>query len=146
MFLCWSMWTSEAAAGGEASVAALSWGEGRVYSQADFFVDARNSISFPRSSAWPSHSHPHWQRMESHNRAFLRSALHTAHDLIHMIFPHSEPDRGSTTTSRALVLRSLSRFAPPHPPLSCQLAQDRYTIRTSSDARLRPVREKDTLF
>jgi hypothetical protein len=123
-----------------------SWGEGRVYSQADFFVDARNSISFPRSSAWPSHSHPHWQRMESHNRAFLRSALHTAHDLIHMIFPHSEPDRGSTTTSRALVLRSLSRFAPPHPPLSCQLAQDRYTIRTSSDARLRPVREKDTLF
>jgi hypothetical protein len=33
---------------------------------------------------WPSHSQPHWQRIESLNLSFFRSALHTAHDLIHM--------------------------------------------------------------
>jgi len=62
-----------------------NWRLHGAYSQADFFVEGRNSIRFPRSSGWPSHSHPHWQRMESHNRAFLRSALHNAHDLIHMM-------------------------------------------------------------
>lgn len=30
------------------------------------------------------HSHPHWQRTESHNRSFFKSALQTAHDLIHI--------------------------------------------------------------
>jgi hypothetical protein len=30
-----------------------------------------NVISFPRSSPAACHSHPHWQRMESHNRGFL---------------------------------------------------------------------------
>ena len=32
----------------------------------------------------PCHSHPHSQRTESINLSFFRSALHTAHDLIHM--------------------------------------------------------------
>ena len=39
------------------------------------------------------HSHPHWQRTESHNRGFFRSALHTAHDLIHMVLLHLESDK-----------------------------------------------------
>ena len=65
----------------------------RVYSQADFFVGAGNAISFPRSTPALCHSHPHWQRTESHNRGFLRSALHTAHDLIHMVLLHRESDR-----------------------------------------------------
>lgn len=70
---------------------------GYVYSQADFFVGAGNAISFPRSCPRSSpalcHSHPHWQRTESHNRGFFRSALHTAHDLIHMVLLHRESDR-----------------------------------------------------
>jgi hypothetical protein len=33
---------------------------------------------------WPYHSHPHGQRTESHNRSFFKSALHMAHDLIHI--------------------------------------------------------------
>lgn len=32
----------------------------------------------------PCHSHPHSQRTESISLSFFRSALHTAHDLIHM--------------------------------------------------------------
>ena len=43
-------------------------------------------MSFPRSTTALCHSHPHWQHTESDNRGFLRSALHTAHDLIHMVF------------------------------------------------------------
>ena len=66
---------------------------GYVYSQADFFVGTGNAISFPRSSPAPFHSHPHWQRTESHNRGFFRIALHTAHDLIHMVLLHRESDR-----------------------------------------------------
>ena len=66
---------------------------GYVYSQADFFVGTGNAISFPRFSPAPSHSHPHWQQTESHNRGFSRSALHTAHDLIHMVLLHRESDR-----------------------------------------------------
>ena len=72
-----------------------------MYCQADFAVVAGNWISFPRSAtALLCHSHPHWQRTESHNRAFLRSPLHTAHDRIHIAF---------------------------HPPLLCRLEQDRFT-------------------
>ena len=37
---------------------------------------------------WPSHSHPHWQRVESLSLSFLRSALHKAHDLIHILRLH----------------------------------------------------------
>jgi hypothetical protein len=66
---------------------------GYVYSQADFFVGTGNAISFPRSSPALFHSHPHWQRTESHNRGFFRNALHTAHDLIHMVPLHRESDR-----------------------------------------------------
>ena len=54
--------------------------------QADFFVGAGNTISLPRFSPALCHSHPHWQRTESHKRGFFRSALHMAHDLIHMAF------------------------------------------------------------
>src|SRR5260370_16647540 len=31
--------------------------------------------------------HPHRQRTESHNRSLCKSALQTAHDLIHMVLP-----------------------------------------------------------
>ncbi|MGB8063919.1 MAG: hypothetical protein WCF26_18640, partial [Candidatus Sulfotelmatobacter sp.] len=55
-------------------------------SEADFFVGAGNTISLPRFSPALCHSHPHWQRTESHKHGFFRSALHMAHDLIHMAF------------------------------------------------------------
>src|SRR5580765_6245758 len=54
--------------------------------RAGFCVGAGNAISPPHSTTALCHSHPHWQRTESDNRGFLRSALHTAHDLIHMVF------------------------------------------------------------
>src|SRR5579863_1792236 len=54
--------------------------------QADFLVGAGTTISLPRFSSALCHSHPHWQRTESHKRGFFRSALHMAHDLIHMAF------------------------------------------------------------
>jgi hypothetical protein len=38
---------------------------------------------------WPSHSQPHLQRVESLSLSFLRSALHNAHDLIHIVLLHS---------------------------------------------------------
>ena len=41
------------------------------------------------SHGWPSHSHPHSQRVESLSLTFLRSALHNAHDLIHILLLHS---------------------------------------------------------
>ena len=61
-------------------------------SQADFLIEGGNWISssrfLPQSPTALFHSHPHWQRTESHNRGFLRSALHRAHDLIHMVLTH----------------------------------------------------------
>ena len=41
------------------------------------------------SHGWPSHSHPHSQRVESLSLSFLRSALHNAHDRIHILLLHS---------------------------------------------------------
>ena len=82
-------------------------GFGAVYAQADFFVEGRNSMRFPRSSACPSHSHPHWQRIESHSRGFLRSALQMAHDLIHMVLLHCE-----SVTETALSDLLLCRLEP----------------------------------
>jgi hypothetical protein len=38
---------------------------------------------------WPSHSQPHLQRVESLSLSFLRSALHSAHDLIHIVLLRS---------------------------------------------------------
>jgi hypothetical protein len=61
------------------------------------FAGAGNAISFPRSVPALCHSHPHWQRTESHKRGFLRSALQTAHDLIHIVVLHRESNRGSVT-------------------------------------------------
>src|SRR5664279_1358584 len=60
---------------------------------ADFFAGAGKAIGFLRSTPALCHSHPHSQRTESHNRAFLRSALQIAHDLIHIVFhpPHIVP-------------------------------------------------------
>ena len=77
---------------GFAGISAFAW-MGQAWidlpdSQADFAVGAGNTISFPRSTTALCHSHPHWQRTESHNLGFLRSALHIAHDLIHMILTH----------------------------------------------------------
>jgi hypothetical protein len=37
-------------------------------------------MSFPLSYQ-TCHSHPHWQRTESHGRASLKSALHLAHTI-----------------------------------------------------------------
>ena len=54
--------------------------------RAGFCVGAGNAICPPHSTTALCHSHPHWQQTESDNRGFLRSALHTAHDLIHMVF------------------------------------------------------------
>jgi hypothetical protein len=60
-------------------------GEGLCLSQADSCVGVGNAINFLLSTTALGHSHPHWQRTESHNRTFLRSTLLTAHDRI----PHS---------------------------------------------------------
>jgi hypothetical protein len=41
-----------------------------------------------QSYSWPRHSQPHLQHVESLNFSFLKSALHTAHDRIHMQLLH----------------------------------------------------------
>jgi hypothetical protein len=38
------------------------------------------------------HSHPHWQRTESHGLNFFKSALHTAHERIHINRPPAKLD------------------------------------------------------
>lgn len=63
-------------------------GRGSRFTQADFLVGAGKATTFPRSTPALCHSHPHWQRTESHNLGFLRSALQIAHDLIHIVFTH----------------------------------------------------------
>jgi len=77
--------------------------EGR-FAQADFFVCAGNTMTFARCAPALCHSQPHWQRTESHNRGFLRSALHTAHDLIHMVLLPSRIRFGLGFEGRALML------------------------------------------
>ena len=63
--------------------------------------DGHNSLPMPalisltdlvRSAkvSLPCHSHPHSHLTESDNRSFFRSALHTAHDRIHMMRLHTE--------------------------------------------------------
>ncbi len=42
---------------------------------------------------WPYHSHPHSQRTESENLSFFISALHIAHDLIHIALLHDAANR-----------------------------------------------------
>lgn len=57
--------------------------------------------------------------MESHNRGFFRSALHTAHDLIHIAF---------------------------HPLLLCRLEQDRFTLSTPALFSVGRVEEGSALM
>jgi hypothetical protein len=72
----------------DAWLAPHSGRRGRVYSQADFCVATGNPISFSQTAPALCHSHPHWQRTESHNRGFFKNALHIAHDLIHIVLTH----------------------------------------------------------
>ena len=44
------------------------------------------------------HTHPHWQRTESHSLSFFKSALHKAHERIHIALPpHSFTNRWKAT-------------------------------------------------
>lgn len=67
-------------------------------------VGAGKATTFPRSTPALCHSHPHWQRTESHNLGFLRSALQIAHDLIHIVFTHRYCADLSKTVSLLVVV------------------------------------------
>lgn len=55
------------------------------------------------------HSHPHLQRMESDSLSFFRSALQTAHDLIHIVLL---PDKAACSASAAIVVVSQTSIEP----------------------------------
>jgi hypothetical protein len=48
--------------------------------------------SCPGQLVCATHSHSHWQRTELHGLNFFKSALHTAHERIHMNRPPSKLD------------------------------------------------------
>ena len=83
------------------------------------------SIAIPRSLAGRHqlslyHVHPQLQRTESHNRSLRKTALQTAHDLIHMSFLLSpKMTRLSLRTNGDVQLADSIRESRPFHPKSC---------------------------
>jgi hypothetical protein len=75
-------------------------------------MQSKRRLGKPLSSPYgPYHSHPHIQRTESHNRSFFISALHPAHDLIHIGAFSMMTRIGLTRCNRSPASHG-SRFAP----------------------------------
>jgi len=102
--------------------------------QSSAFRD-KNHILPRFSQGWPSHSHPHSQRVESLSLSFLRSALHNAHDRIHIVLLHSP----HTTFDCVVVLPDAGRMS-----FDCQTNPSTVPHRSSTMASSPPgVRDQE---